>query len=133
MALTPQIGTFEHLSKFYLKDIIGDGLSVFDGSKDMGRDAVFNGTANAFPSKTAPYSGSWIFQVKHKTTRSKTLKHAEDDLLSITAVHPMREKAVKEFLNWAKADWTIVHGLVVGGQLIRKEYDGSVFYMRKIH
>ncbi len=59
--------------------------------------------------------------------------NAEDDLLSITAVHPMREEAVNEFLDRAKADWTIVHGLVARGQLIRKEYEGSIFYMRKIH
>ena len=59
--------------------------------------------------------------------------NAEDDLLSITAVHPMREEAVKEFLEQAKEDWSVVHKLIAQGQLIRKEYDGSVFYMRKIH
>jgi len=58
--------------------------------------------------------------------------NVEDDLLSITAVHPMREEAVKEFLDRAKADWSIVHELIAQGQLIRKEYSGSIFYMRKI-
>lgn len=53
--------------------------------------------------------------------------------MSITAVHPMSEDAVKEFLDRAKADWPIVHELVARGQLIRKEYDGKIFYMRKIH
>lgn len=59
--------------------------------------------------------------------------NAEADLLSITAVHPMREDAVKEFLERAKADWSVVQKLVVQGQLIREEYSGSIFYMRKIH
>jgi wyosine [tRNA(Phe)-imidazoG37] synthetase (radical SAM superfamily) len=59
--------------------------------------------------------------------------NVEDDLLSITSVHPMREEAVKEFLERAKEDWSVVHKLVAQGQLIRKEYRGSIFYMRKIH
>lgn len=72
---------FERLTKFYLKEKIGEGLWVFDGSQDMGRDAAFSGTANEFPSKTAPYNGDWIFQVKHRTTRGKTIKQSEDELL----------------------------------------------------
>lgn len=59
--------------------------------------------------------------------------NVEDDLLGITAVHPMRDEAVKEFLEQAKADWSVVHKLIAQGQLIRKEYSGSIFYMRKIH
>lgn len=72
---------FETLTKFYLKEKIGEGLWVFDGSQDMGRDAAFTGTANEFPSKTAPYNGNWIFQTKHRTTRGKTQKQAEKELL----------------------------------------------------
>lgn len=58
--------------------------------------------------------------------------NVEEDLLSITAVHPMREKAVREFLTRAKADWSIIHKLVVQGQLIEIEYEGKRFYMRKL-
>jgi len=36
----------------------------------------------------------------------------EEDLLSITAVHPMREEAVNEFLARARADWSVVHQLI---------------------
>lgn len=73
---------FETLTKFYLKEKIGEGLWVFDGSQDMGRDAVFTGTANEFPSKAAPYSGNWIFQGKHRTTKRKTQKQTEKELLT---------------------------------------------------
>jgi len=58
--------------------------------------------------------------------------NVEEDLLSITAVHPMREKAVREFLTRAKADWSIIHKLVVQGQLIEIEYEGKRFYMQKL-
>ena len=59
--------------------------------------------------------------------------NVEEDLLSITAVHPMREEAVSEFLARARADWPVVHGLIAQGQLIEMEYEGRKFYMRKLH
>jgi wyosine [tRNA(Phe)-imidazoG37] synthetase (radical SAM superfamily) len=56
----------------------------------------------------------------------------EEDLLSITAVHPMREEAVSEFLTRAGADWSFVHRLIDGGQLVKTDYEGKSFYMRKL-
>jgi len=57
----------------------------------------------------------------------------EEDLLSITSVHPMREDAVSEFLTRAGADWPVVRKLIEQGRLIETEYEGRKFYMRKIH
>jgi len=57
----------------------------------------------------------------------------EEDLLSITAVHPMREDAVSEFLARAGADWPAVQRLIAQGQLIKTEYEGKRFYMRRLH
>jgi wyosine [tRNA(Phe)-imidazoG37] synthetase (radical SAM superfamily) len=57
----------------------------------------------------------------------------EEDLLGITAVHPMREEAVGEFLSRARADWSVVHGLIARGRLVEMEYGGHRFYMRKLH
>ena len=37
--------------------------------------------------------------------------NVEDDLLSITSVHPMREGAVKNFLQKADADWKTIERL----------------------
>jgi wyosine [tRNA(Phe)-imidazoG37] synthetase (radical SAM superfamily) len=56
----------------------------------------------------------------------------EDDLLSITAVHPMREEAVDRFLAEAGADWSVVHQLVAQGQLVKTAYDGTDFYLRRL-
>ena len=58
--------------------------------------------------------------------------NVEEDLLSITAVHPMREEAVSEFLARARADSSIVRTLINQGQLIETEYEGRKFYMRKL-
>jgi len=57
--------------------------------------------------------------------------NVEEDLLSVTAVHPMREEAVKEFLARAKADWTVIQKLINLGQLIEIEYNRKRFYMRR--
>jgi len=54
------------------------------------------------------------------------------DLLSITAVHPMRQEAVDDLLARAGAEWSVVHDLVAGGQLIEVEYRGNRFYVRKL-
>jgi wyosine [tRNA(Phe)-imidazoG37] synthetase (radical SAM superfamily) len=58
--------------------------------------------------------------------------NVEEDLLSITAVHPMREEAVSVFLARAGTDWPVVRKLIAQGQLIEMEYEGRKFYMRKL-
>lgn len=52
------------------------------------------------------------------------------DLLSITAVHPMRESAVRELLERANADWSLVDALVAEHKLKQVEYIGNRYYMR---
>lgn len=58
--------------------------------------------------------------------------NVEDDLLSITSVHPMREEGVDEFLRKAKADWTVIERLIEKGKLIETSYEGKRFFMRKL-
>jgi len=54
-----------------------------------------------------------------------------EDLLSITAVHPMREEAVHELLAKNQADWLIVENLLSEGKIMKTEYEGQKFYMRR--
>ena len=56
----------------------------------------------------------------------------KEDLLSITAVHPMREEGVKELLRKANAGWEIIEKLLDEGKIIELEYEGHKYYMRKI-
>ncbi len=55
---------------------------------------------------------------------------AEADLLSITAVHPMRQDAVQELLGRCGAEWDLVEGLICEGKLTQNEYEGNQFYLR---
>jgi len=57
---------------------------------------------------------------------------AEEDLLSITAVHPMRKEAVKEFLKKANADWDVIAKLLREDKLIELEYEENKYYMRRL-
>ena len=58
--------------------------------------------------------------------------NVEEDLLSITSVHPMRESAVREFLKKAGADWSVVHQLTAQSKLVETAYEGQKFYLRNI-
>jgi wyosine [tRNA(Phe)-imidazoG37] synthetase (radical SAM superfamily) len=57
---------------------------------------------------------------------------AEKDLLSITAVHPMREDAVIEFLKKAQKEWSVIEKLVDKGMLVERDFQGNKFYIRKL-
>ena len=54
-----------------------------------------------------------------------------EDLLGITAVHPMKEAAVLELARKSGSDWTAVQALIDGNKLIEVEYRDEKFYLRK--
>ena len=58
--------------------------------------------------------------------------NVEEDLLSITAVHPMREDAVDALLARAGSGWSTVRGLVARRQLVETAYRGRRFYVRRL-
>lgn len=55
---------------------------------------------------------------------------AEQDLLSIMAVHPLREDAVKNFLKHAGAEWNVIQRLIDSGEIVETQYGGKKFYRR---
>lgn len=55
----------------------------------------------------------------------------EKDILNITAVHPMKKKAVDKLLSRAGAAWSLVERMVDRGDLIETEYQGHRFYLRR--
>lgn len=57
----------------------------------------------------------------------------EDDILSITAVHPMREDAMYNFLNRAGSDWKVIERLIRQNRLIETTFEGKRFYLRKLY
>ena len=57
--------------------------------------------------------------------------NAESDILSIAAVHPMRDAAIRQLLQHSNEGWEIVQRLIDRGVLVRTEYQGHSFYLRR--
>ncbi len=53
-----------------------------------------------------------------------------EDLLAITAVHPMRRDAVQALLAKTRTDWSIVEELVRQNRLRELDYHGKTYYLR---
>ncbi|NJE09758.1 radical SAM protein [Thermococcus sp. MAR1] len=77
-------------------------------------------------------SGRVEYLIGYEGNAFASTGNVEEDLLSITAVHPMREEAVRELLRKAGADWDVVERLLRDGKLIKLEYGGRRFYMRAL-
>jgi len=57
--------------------------------------------------------------------------NAYQDILSITAVHPMRNDAVEKLLEQDAADKQVLERLLSEGRIISAEYHGHTYYVRK--
>jgi len=58
--------------------------------------------------------------------------HPEEDLLSITSVHPMKNEAVSIYLEKAGAGWNLVEKLLEEQKLKKLAYRGDTFYIRTL-
>lgn len=56
----------------------------------------------------------------------------EEDILSITSVHPMREDAVKEYLKKTNSNFSIIEKMLSENKIIVSEYNDDRFYLRKL-
>ncbi|MCD4673035.1 MAG: radical SAM protein [Anaerolineaceae bacterium] len=56
----------------------------------------------------------------------------QNDILSITAVHPMRQDAVEELIRKSGETWQAVEELLTSGALLRLAYEEETFYLRQL-
>jgi wyosine [tRNA(Phe)-imidazoG37] synthetase (radical SAM superfamily) len=54
-----------------------------------------------------------------------------EDLMGILAVHPMRERAAREYLAEAHAGWEVAEALLASGRMMSVEYRGERFVARR--
>lgn len=71
---------FEHLIVVLCQRLFGIAVQGFATGPDGGRDAKFVGTAELFPSKASPWSGTIIIQAKHTNGQNKLF--SEPDFFS---------------------------------------------------
>jgi wyosine [tRNA(Phe)-imidazoG37] synthetase (radical SAM superfamily) len=118
-----------------------------DGNGNLNSIAAFLGRlqpAVAYLSiPTRPPAESWVQQPAEETVARvehligyegnafASTGKADEDLLAITAVHPMREEAVSELLERARADWSVVREMIDRSLLVETEYDGRKYFVRK--
>ncbi len=69
--------------------------------------------------------------VSYEGNKFSVLQDVAEDLVGITAVHPMREDAVFAFLEKGGADKEVAHTLVQQGLLARVQYGDQWFYLRR--
>lgn len=55
-----------------------------------------------------------------------------EDLLSIMSVHPMREDALRDFLEKVGATWSLISQIITEGRIIGVAYDHHTYYMRRL-
>jgi wyosine [tRNA(Phe)-imidazoG37] synthetase (radical SAM superfamily) len=56
-----------------------------------------------------------------------------DDMLSITAVHPMREEAVNELMEKSNATLVDLNQLIELGRIEKISYNKQAYFLRKFH
>ena len=54
-----------------------------------------------------------------------------EDILAITAVHPLREKALKEMISTAGRTWELVYNLLAAGEISCINYRDENYYLRQ--
>jgi wyosine [tRNA(Phe)-imidazoG37] synthetase (radical SAM superfamily) len=94
------------------------------------KEDVINAAFQAFSKKLGASRVEYLMGYEGNVFASTG--NVEEDLLSITAVHPMREEAVKKLLEKADADWQVVETLVGENKLVELKYEGNTYYMRKL-
>ncbi len=58
------------------------------------------------------------------------INNVEDELLGITAVHPMREEAVEDYLSRSNSSWQVVKNLMKRNLIKEVNYGNEKYYMR---
>ncbi len=66
-----------------------------------------------------------------RTVRSAIATTSERDLLGILSIHPMKEAAVRSYLDEIDASWDIAADLLQSGRLLRIDYGGVPFLVRR--
>ena len=68
---------FENLIIRIGKEVLGIGCKTFSVGKDGAKDSWFTGKADYFPSKIAPWTGTFNLQSKH--TKAQTASCSDND------------------------------------------------------
>ncbi|MDC7227886.1 MAG: radical SAM protein [Spirochaetales bacterium] len=97
-----------------------------DSSVKASTEAAVNRAYQIYQSKTLPAE----YLIGYEGNEFAATGNSEEDILSITSVHPMREDAVRELLENNNTAFDLVNEMMEAGRLIRSEYRGEHYYLR---
>lgn len=92
---------FEELVVLVCQELLGIAVQGFAPGPDQGRDAKFVGTADVFPSKSSPWTGTTIIQAKH--TNGFNRSFSESDFFSLTSNKTILGKEIPRITALKKA------------------------------
>ncbi len=95
------------------------------------KEEIMNAAFQIFSSKLGPRKVECLTEYEGNAFASTG--EVEQDLLSITAVHPMRREAVEELVRKAGVNWSIVEKLLRTHKLVQSNYEGQTYYLRRLH
>ncbi len=72
------------------------------------------------------------FLISYEGNKFGVTGNIEEDLLSITSVHPMREDAVKDLLLKSKVGWELIEQLIKENKIKEIRYQDKKYYLKKL-
>lgn len=94
---------FESMTIDICQTTLGIGVTGFSKGKDGGRDGRFEGTADYYPSKAAPWRGKFIIQAKH-TSKIDASCSDRDFHGNVTSIINEECKRITEILKEEEID-----------------------------
>lgn len=70
------------------------------------------------------------YLIGYEGNKFSSTGNIKKDMLNITAVHPLKEEAVKELLKKCHADWSQVEALIENNMIVESEYNEAKYYLR---
>ncbi len=78
------------------------------------------------------HGGNAEYLIGYEGNEFSSTGNLEEDLLNITAVHPMKEEAVRKLVEKCQTTWSSVNHLIQQEKLVKLQFEGDTFYMRKL-
>lgn len=97
---------------------------------ESANEDVINVAFQAFSNKLGNKRVEYL--IGYEGNAFASIGNVEEALLSITAVHPMRKKAVKKLLEKNNANWQVVEKLLGENKLVELKYKGNTYYVRRL-
>lgn len=91
---------YENLVIEVCSELFGIQTQPFATGPDGGRDGLFNGVANIYPSQRKPWEGKTVIQAKHTITFNS--KFSDPDFFSVVAKDAVLAKEVKRIKQLVK-------------------------------